>query len=301
MSYLYIGKDFVVENVKKYAVARVARVIPLFLLVVIFSYIFQLSGVNGILYNVSTIKQMVSHVLLVNGTSVLWTIGPEFQFYIFFILVWKISSYRPSYISLLLVLVILSLYCMNFPRPSGSVFGFPYDFPIFRSLPYFMVGVIFGQYYGLSPIKERIKSDWYILSILVIPFLYPKIFFILTGVKLGGLWNNTFVFFVLSFVFFCVVYLVPDENIVMSNKVGDFFGKISYSLYLIHIPILWQIKKYNFESIEFQFFVFIFCCVVLSFVSYRLIEVPCSRLIRKVAFNKYTQEKTISLPLKLRS
>ena len=48
MSYLYLNKKLDVENVRYYAVARIARVIPLFVLVVLLSYLLQAVGISGI-------------------------------------------------------------------------------------------------------------------------------------------------------------------------------------------------------------------------------------------------------------
>ena len=47
MSYLYMERDFSRREIQKYAVARVARVVPLFLVVVLSSYLLQKIGMPG--------------------------------------------------------------------------------------------------------------------------------------------------------------------------------------------------------------------------------------------------------------
>ena len=44
-------------------------------------------------------------------------------------------------------------------------------------------------------------------------------------------------------IFSILVFLVPDGNPILENRVGDHLGKVSYSLYLLHFPILLLFKQ----------------------------------------------------------
>jgi peptidoglycan/LPS O-acetylase OafA/YrhL len=66
MSYLYMKKKFGKNEVSRFVIARAARVIPLFLVVVLCSYILQLFGIKGILYNIPDKASLFSHLALLS-------------------------------------------------------------------------------------------------------------------------------------------------------------------------------------------------------------------------------------------
>jgi peptidoglycan/LPS O-acetylase OafA/YrhL len=124
------------------------------------------------------------------------------------------------------------------------------------------------------------------LAILIIPFLYSSIFFKLTGHE-HKLWTDVYVLFSVSLAFFVITFLVPNSNIFLSNRIGDFLGKISYSLYLLHSPILEQFTKIvNKQSDESQkgLFLLIFAVtsIIISYLSYMIIEKPLQKAIRSI-------------------
>ena len=99
MSYLYLGQEFNKVNIKRYFLARVARVVPLYLIVVLSSYLLSIGDYNS-LYNISNHNTLIGHLLFVYGESVLWSIPPEIQFYFIFIIFWSFAKSRIGYIYL---------------------------------------------------------------------------------------------------------------------------------------------------------------------------------------------------------
>lgn len=97
MSFLYLNKDF---EVKKYIVSRLARVLPLFVFVVLLSFLSQQIFSNGVFYKILDVNSLISHLFLLSGVSVLWTIPTEIQFYILFIPLCWLFIFRNIYISL---------------------------------------------------------------------------------------------------------------------------------------------------------------------------------------------------------
>ncbi len=285
ISYLYLGKESNKYNIRKYAVARVARVVPLFLLLVILSYILRKFGISGVLYNIPDKESLMAHLFLIKGISVLWTIGPEIQFYLIFTLIWKVSTCKSGSVYIIIALTIIILFYTNIPRLKGSIGVLPYDFSLFRSLPYFLIGVIFGRFYISYKIPEHIQSGWFVFVLCLIPLVYPEIYTMITGAEYE-MWSDIGVFVIVSMIFYCVVFLVPNSNSLMANKFGDFLGRVSYSLYLLHMPVLWQLKKYAVEGDEINLLILIIISLIVSYVSYRLIERPSSKYIRKLFVDK---------------
>ncbi|WDE06302.1 acyltransferase [Thalassomonas viridans] len=292
MSYLYFDREFSKQNIKQYALARGGRVLPLFLLVVFISYISPFFGYEG-LYPISEFETLVSHLVFIYGDSVLWTIAPEIHFYVIFIGLWFLASWRPGYIYVLIAASLVLLFLANFPRPHGSIQGFQYDLHLFRSLPYFLVGVLLGMHYKSFKVPEYLNKSWFILALVLIPVMFPQFSPVVSDAK-TRMWLSYEVLFVMSAVFFCIVFLVPDRSIMLSNKLGDFLGRISYSLYLLHMPILSTVNELDIQ-VEMKLLLFLLLSVVAAFISYETIEKPVLKLVRSVAANKYSSQPVDSV------
>ena len=298
MSYLYMNQEFNKNAVHGFLIARVARVLPLFLVVVLCSYSLSLVELKGILYNIPNTASLVSHLALLSGTSVLWTIPAEMQFYALFVLLWWLLSKKEGYLYIVFLLVFFLLIFLNSPHPKGRIFGVPFDLSLIPALPYFFSGVVLGRLYRVWQSPGYLSSGVFTLTLLFLLFLYPRIFFSLVGSH-HGMWQDSRILFALSFIFFSIVFFVPDHNRVLSNHVGDFLGKISYSLYLLHLPVLFQLKKAAVERPELFLAVFLMTSIGISYLSYLIIEDPLRRAIRSTALLKRSQADTqfASLPV----
>ncbi len=284
MSYLYFDKPFNKKNIRKYVVARAGRVLPLYFVIVFGSYFLYQAGFQG-LYEISEFKKLLSHTIFIYGESVLWTIGPEIQFYLIFLGFWFLAIWRAGYIYVLVISVLILLFFTNFPRLHGYINDIPYNFfHLLRSLPYFFVGVILGMHYKTFKVPTYLKKNWFVATLLLIPLMYPEFSPITTDAKMK-MWLNYEVLFVMSVVFFCIVFLVPDNNILLSNKVGDFLGKISYSLYLLHMPIIVQLNKLDL-SIEIKLPLFLSLSIMTAYVSYKHLEKPSAKFLRNIMRSK---------------
>ncbi|MEH6559636.1 MAG: acyltransferase [Oceanicoccus sp.] len=280
MSYLYFERGFTRLHVHKYIVARFSRVVPLFLLVVIASFLVRIYGGEW-LYEINSIQDVLSHLLLIKGENVLWTIGPEIQFYFIFIVLWWVFSKHRICVPILITLVYILLFRLDFPRPEGRILGLPFDISLLRGLPYFFIGVIFGHLYNRIDQPLRLQSGWFVYALLLILILYPKIYLLFFEVR-HRMWRDGSVLIVMATIFYGVLFLVPDNNSFMANKAGDFLGRISYSIYLLHMPVLWQVEKLVIESVEIKLSIFVSITLLVSYLSYSFIELPSSRFIRNI-------------------
>ncbi|MCO7191228.1 MULTISPECIES: acyltransferase [unclassified Pseudoalteromonas] len=292
MSYLYLAKDFGTNSVKRYLVARFARVVPLYALVVLASFALTKVG-SDLLYHIPDHQALLGHLLFLYGDSVLWSIPPEVQFYFVFVLLWALAANRPGYIYLLIVGCLLLLFFTNFPRIYGDIYGVPYNqFTVLRSLPYFFIGVVFGLHYKTLTIPAYLKKHRFVFVLCLIPLMYPELSPITSDAK-NRMWLSYEVLLVMSCVFFCVVFLVPDNNILLTNKVGDFFGKISYSLYLLHMPVIMQVNRFEL-AVEIKLVLSLILSVACAYLSFICFEKPLARLIRNSAFAQHSATMAVS-------
>jgi peptidoglycan/LPS O-acetylase OafA/YrhL len=288
MSYLYLDTSFCKANIQRYLLARVGRVLPLYLVIVFCSYLLTQSGYD-ILYNIHDFNTLIGHLLFLQGESVLWSIPPEIQFYFLFVIFWLFVGNRKGYIYLLIVAFMISWYLASFPRLFGQIEGIPYNlFNTLRALPYFFIGVIFGLHYKSFKVPNYLKSSWFILALCLIPLMYPEFTPINEGDK-KRMWLSYEILFVMSTVFFCVVFLVPNNTIFLANKVGDFIGKVSYSLYLLHMPIIVMVNKLNLGT-ELKLVLSLSLSILIAYVSYRFFERPVASTLRGFA-NSRSQER----------
>ncbi|MBQ4847731.1 acyltransferase [Pseudoalteromonas sp. MMG005] len=281
MSYLYLNKAFTKSNIKHYLFARFARVLPLYFVVVLSAYFLTVSG-NDSLYHIPDFNSLVGHLLLVYGESVFWSIPAEIQFYFIFLIFWFFAKQRSGYIYASIVGVMVLLFLTNFPRLYGEIYEIPYNiFNVLRSLPYFFVGVIFGMHYHSFKVPDYLRKHGFILVLGLIPLMYPEFSFVSSDAK-RRMWLSYEVLFVMSTVFFCIVFLVPNNNILLANKLGDFLGKISYSLYLLHMPIIVKVDQFTL-SVEMKLLVSLVLSICAAYVSYRFFEKPLATQIRQAA------------------
>jgi len=293
IAYLYLETPPSSAAIKNYLVARIARVVPLFLLVVGLSYAAQHSNVEflqEIAYNVSGLKQLLSHLLLIREDSVLWTIPPEIHFYILFLFVWMA---RPRFFKWILcilglILVVYIRYGIFVPSPDQpplTIFaGFHARLDILAVFPYFIAGLLMGQLFCHWRPPGWLVNHWFVLALLGIPFLYPQVYRLIVGTYYHPwAWLNPAIFVCVSLVFFIIVFLVPPGNPFLENKAGDKLGEISYSLYLLHMPMLIAMKKLGLATANVRgLLLFVLFSLIVAFLSFTFFEAPMRRTIRKV-------------------
>lgn len=287
MTYLYLEIPPTAYAIKNYAIARIARVIPLYLVVVIACFAAQHSESNilrELTYNINSVESLLLHLFLLRGENVLWTIPTEIHFYIIFACVWFLS---PRFWKGIMFLSVLTLATYA----SGILPGkFPVIFlesssnthpTLLIAWPYFIVGFLLGYAFNHWRPPVWLCSHWFVATLLLIPFLYPIIFFQVTGSS-HGLWLDPRILVCVSIIFFVVVFLVPPENAFLENRIGDKIGDISYSLYLLHLPLLLAMKKVGLATGVLGLFIFLILSLTVAFISFSLFEAPMRRRIRSV-------------------
>jgi len=282
MTHLYFDFTPTRDKLRAFAVARIARVIPLFLFLVLLS--FALSNlappeVSKIFYDIPDASSLISHLLLLSGTSVLWTIPPEIHFYIVFALLWWAKPLLGRMIIVILLVLTALFFLTSISQGFRMYFAIPgigdlyFSLALLKVYPYFCMGMLFGLLHRKWSAPEKWRSGYFLLALLVIPFLYPKVFTHFTGATLAG-WEDPLIFFVVCALFFALVFLVPDHNVVLENRVGDFLGKVSYSVYLLHYPVLLFVKKLGLAQGLSGAVIFVALTLLVSEMSFRFLEAP---------------------------
>ena len=190
-----------------------------------------------------------------------WSLGVEEQFYliypIFFYLIFKFFRNKiESLIYFLSFLIFISL------ATSVYFFSINSDFTFYFSpLRFWEIG--FGCLCFLIS-KNISKNHLVSNSSLFILFLT-----ILLNLKLFYLFNNILI------IFFSGIFIIYyEKNYLLENKIFMLLGKVSYSFYLWHLPIIFFLDLYINNKILLVS-LSLFLSFILSTLTYRYIEKPC--------------------------
>jgi len=279
MGRLYMPGRWDRANVGDYVRKRIARVFPLYLTVVVLSALaFDRLGLESPLYAI-TRENLVDHLLFREGVSVLWTIPIEVQFYALFIGIWWAFSRLGARTTagLLLVTALLSYGPLTERFP-------------FRTLPHHLHYFLLGVYVSIvapADLMAHARRRWdalFVAALVAMVLAMPKVSLAVFGVSLGRLWMSAVPIAILTALLWSCLRS-PLAIQILGGRIGRFFGDVSYSVYLLHIPVLRLLRTHDplSESAPELFLVFLAVLMALSFLSYRVLEAPARRGINAVA------------------
>ena len=281
MTVLYLPTQPTLPVLWNFAVARVARVVPLYVLVVLASFVMcRMGGLATMIasrsYDIPTLSQLLAHLLLLDGHGVLWTIPAEIHFYCLFAALWLLGCFANRGMLLLVAAIPAALLLGLWPeRPQFTVFGLVVTLSIVKGLPYFALGILMGVAYRRWRPPACLCSQWWLLGFFLLPLLWePQ-----TRPYGHLMWMRSIHLVSLSTLFFVFVFLVPAGIPLLENRIGDKLGELSYSLYLLHAPVFAVMEPrsaWGFPGL----FLYLACCLAVSQVSFSLVESPLRRSIR---------------------
>lgn len=271
---------------------RFARIYPVYLLaILILVYIFKDNldfYKKDIYWNLSLFQSwMPSKALSFNFTA--WSLSVEIFFYITFPFIFNYiyKRFEPKYsIFIVLIFFIVSQIALMVLR-SGAPFlnpssifvnhGFVYYSPIMH-LNEFLVGNIAGLFL-LSKIKPK-NYDIHIVIVvilIIIALKYNPIFELHNGMLA---------------ILFVPLILLLSANIgiitrVFNMKLPIFLGEISYGIYILQYPInqLWVLQiapRLGISNGNHYFFLYVLFLIIVSAISYKVVEIPLRKLINKI-------------------
>ncbi len=288
-------------NLKNYLIRRFLRIAPLFYLVVISVFLYQLQTgeihtrylhING------GIEGFIRHILFLKGNGIFWTIPTEFIFYLIlpfvanFLLKASISRY-------LLVLFLASVYsayhlCLYF----GSIDLPPIKLVDIKKhsqyLDVFLIGVIFGmltneEVVRVNYVKYKSFLDKGILFIFLLTLLASLI---LVSKNFLG-FSRPYIHFKYYSGLLAVVFGLTLISMHLGNnylrhiftfKPFIFCGVVGYSWYLLHMLVIQFLNEFGIEP-WVRFFLGTALISLVSYISYIFVEEPFIKLGKKTFRN----------------
>ena len=224
---------------------------------------------------IPTGTDLLAHWLTLRGEDVLWTIPVGLYIFIFY--------FQPCGCSHPLAVVLRT--CFDFADPP-CIFALAsiaeFDLKFATVLPYFLGGAL------LSVMRLRSGNKWsdapFAISLICLFLLYPRLWTSEPNIKVVQLamWASPLYFIGIL----CVValsILSPLSESVLGNRPMRFLGQISYSVYLLHMPVIIALHQFTeIRSSPLVFFIATFSItLIVSTLSFYTWERPSRRLIEQ--------------------
>ncbi|WP_064684687.1 acyltransferase family protein [Rhizobium bangladeshense] len=270
MAHLYGSRPVTRENVLDFLVSRFARIYPVYLVAVLL--VAMLSGMQGLNFvqPITGGTDFVRHVLLLGSSGVFWSIPPEIQFYLLFPILWLCLA-RPNRHGGLIagfaaVVVVDGL--LELPGPGILLVS---------KLPYFLFGALAGALHAFSN-RWRPSAFTGILTLLLLVafFMYRHVLPNFSP-EFWGLQSAAAAAVIVAL----VAWQPPIAAHVLAAAPVRFFGTISFSLYLFHVPIMFLVHR-TFETLLPEpalIAAALFVAVGGAWFLHETIEVPSRRLL----------------------
>lgn len=281
---------------RNFFIRRFFRIAPMYYLGIVYYFFqnnfgtdFQLGGKT-----LSSIPLIISNITFIHGVSPYyintlvpggWSISVEFMFYalvpLLFACVKNLNQSLVFFITTTVLTSIIKFYFLKYPLIEDSPLWADFLFlNIINQLPVFALGLMF---YFIVIKNENLsnisKSSLLALSVLVFCHLCMPYMNIISN----------HIFFSIGFLILAYA-LSKNGFIILNNAIIRYIGTISFSMYLVHIAVLYWLDYFNFtdyfESGSKNFLVrsliTIGLSILVSTIFYRLIEVPGQKLGKKM-------------------
>jgi peptidoglycan/LPS O-acetylase OafA/YrhL len=239
MGYLYLGQPAGPREVARYAIARFSRIAPPYLLVVLAGSLIYMLVDPKFPYAIGP-GNFLRHILFSGNVSVFWSIPPEVQFYALFIgLWWALQRALNGRTGMLIVVVALAVLAICVRDKVPGTFAI-------SKLHYFLMGSLLG---GLHPWLRRVPISTKALTVLQVALLAALGLFMLEVIHLPDkYWHDLAPALIAGVTVFAFSHDRTPIDAAFAARPLQWLGDWSFSIYLVHVPILYLLLKLGMLS-----------------------------------------------------
>ena len=235
---------------------------------IIFSSISSFLGISNFYYSLSPNLDYFDDKL--KWLQHTWSLSNEIQFYILigviFYVISKFTDIKQKKNTLVIVLIVISIISIFFFLFSNNQMLSNYYASFSRFWEFFLGSLAYLLKFEKFKIKN-VSFDFFVLIfisvLLIVNFLIPNI-----NYRLIILFSVLFITF--------VIFFSDKNNLSKINNFFIFYGNISFSFFLWHLPVISFLKIYN----QINYFGFILCFLIttiISYFSYSYIEIKFNK------------------------
>jgi peptidoglycan/LPS O-acetylase OafA/YrhL len=267
MGYLYLERKLDYNETLKYSIARYSRIAPPYLITVVFCYIMYSYFDPHFPFEINN-SNIIRHLLFSGNVEVFWSIPPEVQFYVVFLLIWFLASCFgvSSYVFIFSIVMLFVVYMFRDYFPKLSVFYY---------FAYFLIGMLFGIL-RRKDIHIPFIGLFQILTILF-AFAYVWSLRVLGGAETAvDFWNDPYHFIWSGILIYIMSFRSHFTRIFLDHRLLVKSGEWSFSLYLTHVFVLYYCEKVfgGYDGIIgiLLSVLAVIICLAISFLFHVLIE-----------------------------
>ncbi|QFU74769.1 acyltransferase [Halioglobus maricola] len=293
----YASGEGHLPGVRNYYVARVLRIVPLYLVAVLFASVVTGNWAVGLR---AALFQFVGFDIFPYSV-VWWTLTTEVQFYLVLPLL-ALALLRPGWTRWVCVfagVAWLGAYSYTFVYPGGDqpIRSYWLTKSLFGRLPAFLIGVLAAWCYlrcrGLGWERQRLAATLIIIGAWLCLGWVLQLSLEL-GKRSEWSWHlhHSYEALLWAIIVLALLLGAPFARRVLVNRSLAILGKLSYSLYLVHVPILFYLiypvkqtagDAYAGSVVSYLLpLAALILSLGLSFITYRLIELPFLNLKHRI-------------------
>ncbi len=282
----YARSSWGAPDLVKYAAARLARVYPVYLLslLVVSPFIVDVmirpgrsgSEKAGLLLNYGFVLQGWTGGVNVGWNTPAWSLSCEFFFYLFFplLLLWLRNATRLTIAAVLTAAMVAPVLLAH-----STV---PWTWKPIHHLSDFAAGIAAARLFEFLESGMKRRGHWLYLPALAagaLVIVYPQVMDATYGDVNTGLRPLNVA---------ALIGLALGGGAmarVLSTKAAEYLGKASYSMYILHVPMLWWYGRWAMHgpmhmSRMVAAALYLALVIFVSAISFELVEVPANRWIR---------------------
>jgi len=259
----------------RYALRRILRIFPLYTLVLVGTAL-----MSNFFHADFFWKDVGTHLILQGGKGIFWTIPVEFKYYILLpAAVFLLHSHTLLGVSI--SFIALTGIAWQFPASQSEMNGIALLPYLVIFLPGTLAALIHIRVQTI-PIRNRQGMEFIAcISFAAILITVPQCWNTLTGDNIEpSHFHRSYFFYGLLWSVFILTHLngVGLFRRFFSLKPLRMIGRVSFSMYLLHLPVILLMKKYVLLPIPLKIIVILSAIFLISLLSYTTIERPFIRL-----------------------
>ena len=275
-----------------YFIRRICRIYPLFFLVLILAFaLTTLTGGYG--PKIETFEEILMHLGLQAGESIYWAIPVEFKYYLLLpLVVISLLWSARVHVSLTYIIVVAAILGIHIYWPADRVEA--NSIGLAPYLQMFLLGSL-AAFVSASDLttKFRLHSNllgalgWLCFAVALVTI--PAAWRFLVDASAGNqALHRLFLFYGLLWSAAVLAAAHGSAGFPRFFELAPwrFLGRISFSVYLLHLPLVQFVARHTGWPASVQFLFLVALIVLVSYLSYRIVERPAIAWGHKVTSNK---------------